>query len=81
MTGFLSVGILISMLVAPMLGQGSYLKPPSTLKLEGVPEIPTSLGDLVQRYRASSPHSTVGWDPNGWSRCLSDDTITANGIL
>ena len=57
------VVLLICLLLDLASGQGTWPKPPDMLKLEGVPKIPASIGDIVQRYRASSPDSMVGWDP------------------
>ena len=54
--------VAISLLVDLTLAQEGILKPPIMLEVDGLPEIPASLGEIVQRYQAASPDSLVGWD-------------------
>ena len=53
----------ISLVVELAFAQDRELKPPGTLKLDGVPNIPASLGEVVERYQADSSDSLVGWNP------------------
>ena len=56
--------VLVTLLIDLLaLAQVRELKVPDTLKLDGVPKFPASLGDIVRRYQDASPDSLVGWDP------------------
>ena len=63
MRRFSLIALAITLVVRLAFAQERVLKPPDTLKLDGVPKIPASLGDSIQGYQASSPDYLVGWDP------------------
>jgi len=52
-------------LLAPnfAVAQSEWLAPPITVKADGIPNIPASLGAAMQGYISSSSDSPVGWDP------------------
>ena len=45
------------------MGQTGWLKPPFTLVLDGVPNIPASIGTSILNYQAAFDDVLVGWDP------------------
>jgi dipeptidyl aminopeptidase/acylaminoacyl peptidase len=45
------------------IAQAEWLAPPATVKADGIPNIPASLGKEIASYLASPSDSLVGWDP------------------
>ena len=57
------VALAISLVIELAVAQDRAFKPPDTVRLDGVPKIPLSFRDVVQRYTTASSDSPVGWNP------------------
>jgi dipeptidyl aminopeptidase/acylaminoacyl peptidase len=59
-------GILIVFILAanPMLAQNDEIVPGSNLVVEGIPKIPATLAQKVNRYRNGYGYPVAGWDPS-----------------
>ncbi|HEX2662740.1 MAG TPA: hypothetical protein VHM93_07895, partial [Candidatus Acidoferrum sp.] len=49
--------------VFPAVAQDSYMAPPESLLLDGVPQIPTALAETARRYAAFRSASLADWHP------------------